>query len=757
MYGLLRGEGLARYYELRQGPGIPVADLHAEHRDWKWIESLEARVAGGADGCRIALDVQGIHCSACVWLMEELFRREDGGLGIVVNPALGSVELAVNSRFPLRRFVEDVERFGYLFGPPLKSPARRSNDLLVRAGICLALAGNAMLFASALYLGLREGPLYTLLSQLGWAAALLSVVIGGPVFFRSAWQGVRRGILHLDLPIAIGILLAFGGSTWSFFFAEGRAAYVDTVAAFIALMLLGRFLQERMVEANRNRLLASSGADGLFARRLEEGKVTLVCCPELEAEDVLLIAPTDLVPVDSVLIDGPGSFSLDWINGESEPRTYAIGEIVPSGSFNAGSRALRMQATQPFGESTVHRLLQNPRERDARALSASPWWHRVSKTYVILVLLAGALGFIFWMTRTGDLVRSLEVTTAVLVITCPCAFGIATPLAYELAQAGLRRLGLFVRKEGFLDRLRQVRTIVFDKTGTLTTGALELVHPEALEALAPEDRAALYDLVSRSAHPKSMAVARALSPYAVRVRDAIEVIEHPGRGLEGRIGAKTYRFGAPSWAADDSVESADCDLVFAVDGRRITALATRERMRGDAAFEAQKLVENGYELWILSGDSPKRAEAMAESLGLSRERGIGGKSPDAKAAWLDAHDASEALFIGDGINDSRAVEHALCSGTPAVDRPFMASRCDFFFVTPGLAPIGQALRISSALAQTVRRGLGFAILYNVTAVGLAWAGLMQPWLAAILMPASSLTSLAMTALSLSSRSSVWKS
>jgi Cu2+-exporting ATPase len=377
---------------------------------------------------------------------------------------------------------------------------------------------------------------------------------------------------------------------------------------------------------------------------------------------------------------------------------------------------------------------------------------RVVRWYVALVLLAAAAGFLAWLSATGDAVRALEVATAVLVVTCPCGFGIATPLAYELAHAGLRRVGLWVRTRDLLDRAVGVRQVVFDKTGTLTDGTLRLADPRALDALAADERALLYDLSIRSTHPKSRAVARALEGQGT-FRPEIEVTEVPGRGVEAIIAGRRARLGAPEWAAP----GAPGDLAFSIDGTLRAALRTEETLRPDARAEIERLRAAGFEVWILSGDAPERVRELAAVLGVPADHAVGGASPEAKAAWLERHDRGDALVIGDGINDSLAVERAHVSGTPAVDRPFLPSKTDFTFVTPGLWPIGLCLRIARRLGAVVRRNLRWAVAYNVLAVSLSWAGLMVPWLAAVLMPASSILILAATGKSLSTRSPAWKS
>jgi Cu2+-exporting ATPase len=762
VYGLLHGEHLERYYALRRGRGVPVAEVNASRRDAKWLEALEVQVRGGGGHARVTLDVQGLHCVGCVWLIEELFGRASGGESVVVNPSLGRVDLVVRPEFDLRAFVRSVERFGYLFGPPVRRPAAAS-DLLWRLGLCAAVAMNSMIFAIAMYAGLDRGPLFRLFTTLNFGLGALAVAIGGTVFFRSAWHAVRQRVLHLDLPIALGIALAFAGSVYSYVARQSQAAYFDTLDVFITLMLLGRWLQERVVARNRAWLLASDGSEGLLARRVAAGSVAIVRCADLKEGDLLLVAPGDLVPVHARLQRRRATFSLDWIVGESRPRGYEAGDVVPAGAFAAGDQAALLRAETGFDASPLRELLRAP-ERTADTARASAWYQRLARAYVAGVLAIAAAGFVGWWVATGDVGRALSVTTAVLIVTCPCAFGIAAPLAYEMVQAGLRRAGLFVRRGSFLDRARDVRRVVFDKTGTLTTGALALANPGALAELSAEPRQALYDLVARSGHPKSAAVRAALDGQGLALEEDARVVEEAGRGLELVRAGKTWRFGDPFWVAPRSPGHGD--VAFGVDGELLAGFVTTERLRPDAAREVRALVDDGYEVWLLSGDAQQRVDVAAAASGIPRERAVGEQSPQDKARFLDAlppvcggrpRERDGTLFVGDGVNDALAIDRAHVAGTPAVDRPFVPARADFFFVTPGLAPVRLALRSARALAQVVRVDLVIALAYNALAIGLALSGRMSPLLCAVLMPASSLTTIAVTLAALSPRRRLWRS
>ncbi len=761
VHGLLHREDLTRYYELQGGAGCPVPPLRDERADRKWLEPIEARVVaaagpGGAGVARLRLDVQGMHCAACVWLIEELFRRRKGALRVDVNPALGTVDMTIGADFHLRAWVIDIERFGYQLGPALKRAEGPTSTLLWRLGVCAALSMNAMIFAIAIYAGLEAGPIRDLFEALVFAISTASVAVGGQVFLRSAYHALRRGLLHMDLPIALGILLAYVSSAAAYAAGRERGVFFDTLTVFITLMLLGRFLQERVLERNRRQLLDSDGAEGLWARRLAADVVELVRCPEIHAGDRLLVAAGDLVCVDAVLDEVEASCSLDWINGESTPRTFVRGDVLPAGGFNVGQRPLRAIACTDFAAGALTDLLRVPTVRAADAARATPWWRRLARIYVTAVLGVAGATFAGWLIVGGDATRALEATAAVLIVTCPCAFGIATPLAYELAQAGLRRAGLLVRSAGFLDRAVAVRQIVFDKTGTLTTGALVLVDTVPLDRLRGQEHNVMYTLAASTTHPKSAAVRDALAARHARFLAGVPVTERAGRGVELTLEGHVYRLGAPAWAAPGP-QPADADVVFSIDGERRVALTTHEEPRPDAAIEVSRLVADGFHVSVLSGDTAAKTTALAARLGLAVERALGGQSPYDKAAWLSAHDRQDTLMIGDGINDAVAVERAFCSGTPAIDRPFLPARSDFYFVTAGLRPVRLALTVARALQRVNRRNLTIAVVYNLATVGLAAAGLMSPLLCAVVMPVSSLTVVLSSTHALSRRSPLWRS
>jgi Cu2+-exporting ATPase len=759
VHSLLREEGLTRYYDLRGDRALtPVGNVQAPHES-PWREALAQQLAGQGSTRSFRVDVQGLQCGACVWLLEAVFRRQPGWLQIHINPALGQLRCTVSDQFAVEPFIESVESFGYRVGPEHKRTSGESDTLLLRTGVAAALAINAMLLSAAGYFGLSEGPLFALMQTACFVLASLSVLLCGSYFVVRAYRGVRMGILHLDLPIALGIVLAYVGSTIAFATRGAHESYLDTLSVFVAVMLIGRLLQERLLDKNRKALLEADGSSGLLARRVVSGRTQLVACNELRARDTLLVCPGEFVPVQGKLVSQAGVCSLEWVHGESEPRSFSAGEQVPAGAVNAGRSALTLLAERDFARSDLDVLLS----AGGRVVSreAGDFWDTLARIYVWLVLLATAASVLAWSVAGASLAEVVEVATAILVVTCPCAFGIATPLAYELGVAGLRRIGLYVREGSFFERAARVRQVVFDKTGTLTTGVLELAHPEQLETLSTLDRRVLYELTAQSAHPKSVAVSRALSRLAPALALGAEALlaeEHEGRGVSCRRAENVYRFGGAEFALGRVEYAGNADRTFfTVDDSLIAAFAYREAARPDAKDVLAKLEHEGYALWIASGDGVGKVARMAGEFGVAADRALGALTPEGKRDLLARIDSRDTLMLGDGINDGLALSAAFCAGTPAIDRPFVPSRADFYYLSAGLAPVRTALRVSKAVRRVVRNALAFAAAYNLLAVGLCVSGLMRPWLAAVMMPASSLAVIAYTVGSLSARSSPWKS
>ncbi len=746
VHRLIQGEGLDKFYELRGGDrASPVKPLVFRRRDWSWVQDLvrhtEASSAGGR--ATAEFEVQGISCIGCVWLVERLMGRAPGVLEARVHPALGRARIRWEAgAFDAAALAGELQAFGYLLGPIRAGVggARGGSGVGLRLGLCGAFALNTMLFTLPRYLGMASD--FEFAPLFGWLAAsfsCLSFVVGGSYFIGRSWNGLRRGVLHIDLPISLGLAAAFAGSWVAWFLDAEGLLYFDFVSVFVFLMLLGRWLQEKAIEENRRRLLSSE--PGPSNLRLADG--TPISAGDLSPGREYALPPGEPSPVRSRLLSDGAALAMDWISGEADVRDVSAGQVVPSGAVNVGRAPIALRAMEAWDSSVLASLLHAvPRE----AVRYAPL-ERFIRGYTAAVLVVASIGLVSWWTLAGSALTGLQVFISVLVVSCPCASGVALPLLDELAASRLRRFGVFVRDAGIWARLRGIRKIAFDKTGTLTEETLRLVDLEPLGTLDPEARSALFRMVSESWHPVCDCLRRELLARCAEIAppDEATIEEIPGKGISLMAGSVSWRLGRPGWAAPPATarhtdSSADCDL--SRDGRVVASFRFREAIRDDAVEEAGVLRRLGHRLVVLSGDRSERLRAVASRLGLADPDWRGGMSPADKAEWIRANGADDTMMVGDGANDSLAFDASRCCGTPAIDRGLLERKADFYYLGQGVSGVRHLIEMGRRRDTVARAVIIFAIAYNLAVVAVSLAGHMNPLVAAIVMPLSSLASLA---------------
>ncbi|MFZ5496863.1 MAG: heavy metal translocating P-type ATPase [Verrucomicrobiota bacterium] len=755
VFRLVHEHGLEGYYKIRDTVVAPVDQVVFQPRDYAWLAEMQAAAEKAPGTPVLTLEVQGISCAGCVWLIEKVFHQQKGALGIETDAQLGRMRLRwARGVFDARAFAQALQSFNYLVGPPGEEPAVPESRLLVRRiGLCAAFSMNIMLFALPAYFGMeatfRYAPLF---STLAMVFATLSLLTGGSYFLGRAWQALRSGVLHIDLPIAVGIVGAYAGSLYGWVAGREEYVYFDFVGAFILLMLVGRWAQVVAVERNRRRLLSVQARPHKVRVLGSSGAAVEQPVENLHPGDVFRVRSGQVVPVEARLESSAASFGTAWITGEAEPREYRQGGRVPAGAVSLARGEVQLRAAQGWSDSLLAKLLQ-PVGRNAfrhRLLE------RIVGGYLVAILGAAVLAGAGWWLGTRDPVRTFAVVTAVLVVSCPCAVGLAFPLADEMATVALRRHGVFVREADLWPRLGRIRRFIFDKTGTLTLETPVLRNPGALAALAPAARAALLALVRDNPHPVSQSLlenllarddAAGLEPAAGPIR------EEPGFGVRLETPNGAWSLGRPGWATgrvnrpDEPAgpEGSPClthDTEFSCDGVVLARFQFADAVRPGAAAEIDALRRAGFEIFILSGDHSAKVQAMARALGLPSEYAVAGVTPEQKAAWVQMLDRRDTLMLGDGANDSLAFDAAFARGTPVIHRGVLEGKADFYYLGQGLGGLRRLFAVNAARRRTQFALLVFSVIYNALAVGLAVSGRMNPLLAAILMPVSSLLSLA---------------
>ena len=747
VFRLVHEHGLDGYYKIRDAVVAPAGEAVFQPRDYAWLVDLqkEAELSPGVP--ELILEVQGISCAGCVWLIEKVFDQQPGSLHIETDAQVGRMRFRwTRGVFDAPRFARALQSFNYLAGPPGAEPAvSESRRLVRRIGLCAAFAMNIMLFALPVYFGMDKTFAYArLFGLLSASFATLSVLVGGGYFFSRAFRALRERVMHIDLPIAVGIIGAYTGSLYGWLSGRESFVYFDFVGTFILLMLVGRWAQVAAVEGNRRRLLTAQARPDKVRIIAPDGTVAERAVENLRSGESFLLRPGQVVPVEAQLESAGATFGTAWINGEADPRECRAGARLPAGAVSLSRTEVRLRAAQAWSESLLAQLLQPAK----RGVFRHQFIERIVSGYLVGVFVVATATGLAWWFSSHDAVRTWSVVTAVLVVSCPCAIGLAFPLADELAAVALRRGGVFVREADLWPRLGRIRKIVFDKTGTLTLETPVLRNPAALTALDPAARAALLALVRDNPHPVSQSLYENLLS-AGRPAEAMEgnITEDPGMGVALQGANGHWSLGRPGWRGGTvpAIQTEDHDTEFAHDGMVLARFRFADTARAGARAEIDALRSQGFEVFILSGDRRAKVAEMAAALGLPPGNALGECTAQEKADWLRQHDRRDTLMLGDGANDSLAFNAAFARGTPVIHRGVLESKADFYYLGRGLGGLRDLFAVNAARRRTQAWLLGFSVTYNALAVGLAVAGHMSPLLAAMLMPASSLLSLAIVA------------
>ncbi|MGB6219605.1 heavy metal translocating P-type ATPase [Haloferula sp.] len=733
---MIRDSGFDRFYDLKQGLATaPVRSRPFEEHDFSWAEPLitKGEEVAEAKGGSASMDcsLEGISCVGCVWLVEKLFEKHPGAIRAAAHPASGRLHLEWQSgHCDLPEFLQELTRFGYVAGPQNRgAPDHERRRLTARLGLCGAFALNAMGFTLPTYLGMPEDFEFAGLFRLiAFLSATLAMLVGGGYFIERAWRSLRAGTLHIDLPIALGLISAYIGSVAGWVMNIEALRYFDFVATFVFLMLGGRFLQTAAVDRNRRRLLRASPLP--TSVRSGDAQIAL---DAISAGILFQVEPGRAVPVASTVNADEAEVSLEWINGEAEPVVVTAGTRLPAGAILLSRKALALRAEETWADSLLQRLTA-----DDHSERSSPMLQKLLRVYLVAVLVIGVAGLIGWIIA-GQPIVGIQAMISVFVVSCPCALGVALPLADDLAAARAERNGVFVRNPTLWARLRNVRHVIFDKTGTLTLERPVLLSPESVTSLAEDAARALAQLTAGSLHPIGRTLLEALGSRGQRLLSnsaPIEVTDHPGHGASIDDDGHRWTLGKSGWAGDAN----DGSTSLCRDGQRIASFHFRDTLRPGTRQALANLRQRQNQLWILSGDTAEKVHTLAQQLEIPDSHAHGSLDPTEKAERVRKIDRSDTLYLGDGANDSLAFDAATVTGTPVVDRSLLESKSDFYTLGSGLGFLTTLFAAADARAKGVRSAFTFALFYNLGAVILCLAGHMSPLLAAILMPLSSIIS-----------------
>jgi len=685
----------------------------------------------------VELLVRGARCASCLSKIEREVRALPGVSEARLNLTSGKLTVGfAGAGADPGRVVEALDRLGYPATPYDPGQARAAHDregraLILAMAVAAFGAMNTMMFSVPLWAGLfgqELGPAArTVMMWLSGAVGAPCAIYAGMPFFRSAWRSLKAGRANMDVPISVGVILTLVIS-FSETLLKGRDAYFDAAVSLLFLLLIGRWLDHQLRARARSAAVDLLALQAPAANRLDAAGVERrVPLSDVGPGDILLVRPGERLPVDAVVEEGASELDNSLLTGETAPAHVGPGQLCRAGAVNL-TGMLRVQVTARSEDSALAAIA---RLVEAGAQARSLYVRLADKAaavYVPVVHTVAALTFAGgWALGLGPR-EALIRAVAVLIVTCPCALGLAVPAVQITASARLFRRGVLVKSGAALERLAEVDHVVFDKTGVLTEGCPKLVDPipAAVALAAPLARA--------SRHP----LARALSAEAGPGALAAEVREHAGLGVEGLIDGRRARLGRATFVGVEQHNVSETELWFGFEGDTKIRFRFTDALRSDAAEAVAALQARGMVVEILSGDAPAAVARAAAEAGVTIWRG--GLTPEEKAQAIDGRrqHGRRVLMVGDGLNDAPALAKAHAAMAPGTALEASQNAADLVFSGAGLMSVVEAFDLARSARRRALENFGFATLYNLVAAPAAMLGFINPFIAALAMSGSSL-------------------
>ena len=705
-----------------------------------------------------ALILEGITCSACIWLNEQHVAHQPGVTAVDINYATRRARVRWDERrIKLSDILAAIQAIGYRAYPYDAARSEQISQRERRSALWrLFVAGfgmmQVMMYAFPAYIAADGEMTADIEAMMRWASLILTapvVLYSAAPFFSHAFRDVRLRRLGMDVPVALGIGAAFIASCWATFTRQGEV-YFDSVTMFVFFLLCGRYV-EMLARQKAVRGVEELGkALPAFAERLAAwpaGEGERVPVSQLQPGDVIRVKPGETVPADGVVIDGESEANEALLTGESRPVPKRPGAEITGGTVNVSSPlCLRVSRT---GEHTrlaaIRQLMERASAEKPRVVQQAD---RVAAYFIVALLVLACVTAGWWYWHDPD--RALWVFVSVLVVSCPCALSLATPVALTVATDALARMGVLVTRGHAIEALARAEHFVFDKTGTLTYGEMRL---ETLHCLGDASPASVLGLAAALEQGSEHAIARALRLRAVEEGVALPafraVTATTGQGVTGELDGQQYRIGRPAFAAglagtpvpevlQQAEQGGGTVIALASSAGWLGGFVLSDGLREDCEATFDVLRAQGLKLSIFSGDTPSTVEAMGRRLGVSHA--LGGMTPEGKHAGLRQLQQGDAVIamVGDGVNDAPVLAQAQVSVAMGGGTDLARNQADIVLLSARLGALADGLALSRRALTIIRQNLWWSFVYNFTAVPLAMSGLVTPWMAGIGMSASSL-------------------
>ena len=683
---------------------------------------------------RTELSVPDVHCGACIRRVEKAIGALDGVQDVRVN--LSTRRVTVNWRGgdnppPLKN---TLDRLGYsasYFDEPREDKDKELGRLIRALAVAGFAASNIMMLSASVWSG-AEGDAKLLFHWLSGLLALPTLAYSGRIFFVSALNALRHGRTNMDVPISLGVTLAFCLSVYETV-TGGHHAYFDASVTLLFFLLIGRTLDHVMRERARTAVRNLARLEARGATRIRpDGGTEYVPVASIAVGDTLIVSAGGRFPVDGLVVAGNSEVDSSMVTGESDPQEIAPGAAIKAGTLNL-AESVTLRANAAAADSFLAEMVRLMEAAEGGRARYRRIADRAAQLYSPVVHLTAAATLLGWILITGDWHASISTAIVVLIITCPCALGLAVPMVQIVAARRLFESGVMVKDGAGLERLTGIDTVVLDKTGTVTVGVPQLSNADEIAA---EHLALAAAMAAHSSHPISRSLA-GLAP-SFSAAPFARVSEVSGFGLEAEAEGSVYRLGRSSWAMEARTgEQAVRGTVLTCDGTVLAEFRFEDRLRPDARAAIDTLKDRGLTVLMLSGDHEVAVARVAQDIGLTDYRF--GVSPRDKVEAIEKLKSTghKVLMVGDGLNDAPALSAATVSIAPASAADIGRNAADFVFMRNSLNAVPLTMQVATDAGRLIRQNLAFAVAYNAVAVPIAVLGYVTPLVAAVAMSLSS--------------------
>lgn len=744
VYEILQSRDMCDYYSVDTDAGVSQKGSRRDLAAFDQLDSpaVVAQFTDYSDGkiTRARLTLPSMHCASCVWLLEQLHRFDAGVISSRVDLLRRTVEVEYNSSTTsLKSIAILLSSLGY---EPLLSregterqrdaeQRNTSRGIYLRLGVAGFAAGNVMMISIARYLA--NGQVMDL--SLERLFAMLSIVLSVPVYFysaspwlRSALASLRRRVVSLDVPVALGITTLFVRSIIDIV-SGGGEGFLDSFAGLVFFLLIGKLFQQKAFEAvSFDRTVRSFFP--LSVRREQRGTEDIVPIDSIRTGDLMIVRNGEVIPADAVLMSETGYVDYAFVTGESVPVECTSGSMIYAGGKVVGT-AVRLTATRPVSQSYLASLWERTSSRTPR-VAYGRLSDRFGAWFTVGTLTIAFIGAIIWLP---DVSLAMNVCTSVLIIACPCALTLAAPITLGTAMGVLGRFGIFVKNVGVLLELKRVSTIVFDKTGTLSSSLPEAIYSG--RSLNDREAEAIRAVASHSSHPYSQSIALSAAPQ----EHVFGVREVGGKGISGRYLGMDIAIGSGEYMHDvcgAEVVTQSSDTYVAIDGCVAGVYGLRSRIRDDVPSMITQLRALSMRTKLVTGDADRDAEMLRRLFNVDDMTFRAKPAEKVLAVERFQEDGSAVLMVGDGLNDISAMAAADVAIAVTNETSTLAPASDVVMSADRLRDLPSLLRYTVDLSRVIAVSLWFTMAYNVLGLTLALTGLLTPVITAIMMPVSSL-------------------